>query len=253
VSGRFIEASATTSLGIVDGALDEVDAWVTSDAWFEVTSGRADRDVGVVEELASSPVVAAVDADRSAAVSTLCGGQAVWRCLGDHAGEPWSALGGQPTWGQLETGLPDADAATGLSVVASVAVGYFGSPDFAANEFGGEFASWLDRLSEPSPGGDPDPANTLVVRRGTYTAAGTVDARLAAINRPVGRLDVSPAVTARVVLVDLPGGDDVSDVARQLRDSLVAAGWTTGSGAPEPLLKPGVLAALHTLWTEVTR
>ena len=251
-SGVFVEESYTTSLGIVDGTLTEVDAWITSDAWFEVTQGRTDG-LGTAEVLASSPVVAAVDPDRALAVSDLCGASSAWRCLGDRAGEPWASLGGQATWGALETGLPDADTATGLSILASVASGFFGDQDFAANEFDDTFTSWLDRLTAPAPGGDPDPANTLVVRRGTYTAAGTVEARLAAISRPVDRLVVDPAASARVVLVDLPGGDDVADVTRQLRELLAAAGWAPGSGEPEPTLKPGVMAALHTLWTEVTR
>ncbi|MGH9085549.1 MAG: hypothetical protein ACRDYW_08855 [Acidimicrobiales bacterium] len=253
-SGLFVEESATTSLGVIDGALNEVDAWVTSDAWFEVTQARADV-IGAAEVLASSPVVAAVDPDRATAVSGLCGDQAIWRCLGDRAGEPWASLGGQPTWGPLDTGLPDADRSTGLSILASVASAYFGDQDFAANEFDDAFTSWLDRLTAPAPRGDPDPdpANTLVVRRGTYTAAGTVEARLTAITRPVDRLVVEPGASARVVLVDLPGGDDVADVTRQLRELLTTAGWAPGSGEPAPTLKPGVMAALHTLWTEVTR
>ena len=253
LSGRFVEESATTSLGILGGALDEVDVWITTDVWFELTRGRAEGEIGTAEILASSPVVAAVDPDRAGAVSSLCEGQAIWRCLGDHAGAPWASLGGETTWGALDTGLPDADTAMGLSVIASVAVGYFGGQEFAANEFDGAFEDWLARITSAAPGGDPDPANTLVVRRGTYSAAGTVDARVGAITRPVERMVATPPGAASIVLVDLPGGDDGSDVADQLRAALVAARWTPGSGAPEPILKPGVMAALHTLWTEVTR
>lgn len=247
-----VEASDVTSSGILDGSLDEVDAWVTTDAWYEVTAGRSTRPIGEAELLASSPVVLAADPDRTAAVEALCSARATWRCIGDSAGEQWDAIGGEPTWGRLGVGLPDADTATGLSVLAAVAIGYFGDADFAANEFDDAFASWLAKLASPAPGGDPDPANTLVVRRGTYSVAGTTAARLSGISRPVGRIDVEPPVEAAIVLVRLAGANDIEGVGR-LRDALVSAGWTRASGRPDTTLKPGVLAALHTLWMEVAR
>ncbi|MFZ6003836.1 MAG: hypothetical protein ACOYXM_07850 [Actinomycetota bacterium] len=252
LDGRIVEASDVTSLGILGGTLNEIDAWVTTDAWYEVTAGRSARPIGEAELLASSPIVVAADPDRVAAVETLCSGRATWRCLGDRAGEPWDTIGGQAAWGRLSAGLPDADTSTGLSVLAAVAIGYFGDADFAANEFDDAFASWLAKLSLPAPGGDPDPANTLVVRRGTYSVAGTTAARLSGISRPVGRVDAEPPVEAGIVLVRLAGGDDI-DAIDQLRDDLVASGWTRASGQPEMMLKPGVLAALHTLWMEVAR
>jgi hypothetical protein len=252
LGGLIVEESATTSLGVVEGTLDEVDAWITSDVWYQVTQGRADGEIGTAELLATSPVVVAVDPARTAAVTALCRGQALWRCLGDHAGEGWSTLGGPVTWGRLSSGLPDADTATGLSVLASVAVGYFDRTAFAANDFPGDFATWLDGLTAPAPGGDPDPAATLVARQGTYSTAGSTDARVSTIPRPIDRLDATPTVEAGLVLVDLPGGDDPSPLD-ELRDLLAEAGWTAASGPPEPPFLPGVMAALHTLWTEVTR
>lgn len=251
LAGLIVEESATTSLGLLGGTLDEVDAWVTSDVWFQVTQGRAEGEIGSAELLATSQAVVAVDPTRASAVADLCGGQALWRCLGDQAGEPWSTLGGQATWGPLRSGLPDADTATGLSVLASVAVGYFDGTAFAANDFAGAFETWLDGLTAPAPGGDPDPAATLVARQGTYSAAGTTAARVSTITRPVEQLDATPTVQAGVVLVDLPGGDDVSPLD-DLRALLVGAGWTSASGPPEPPFLPGVLAALHTLWTEIS-
>jgi hypothetical protein len=237
---------------VVAGTLDDVDAWITTDAWWEVTAGRADRDIGTAELLASSPVVVAVDPARTTALTGLCGGQAIFACLGAHAGEPWGSLGGEASWGTLEVGLPDADTSTGLSVLASAAIGYVGGAEFAANEFDDAFRTWLTSLAAASHGGDPDPANTLVVRRGTYSAAGTTAARLSTIPRPVDRLDASPATQASIVVVRFPGGDEVPGLAH-LRDNLVAAGWAPAAGEPAATLKPGVLAALHTLWTEVAR
>ncbi|MGH9273057.1 MAG: hypothetical protein ACRDZU_00295, partial [Acidimicrobiales bacterium] len=62
-----------------------------------------------------------------------------------------------------------------------------------------------------------------------------------------------PGIGITVVLVALPGGDRLPS-GGPIRDALVAAGWLATSGdASPPTLKPGVMAALHTLWTEVTR
>lgn len=252
LDGRIIEASDVTSLAILGGSLEEVDAWVTTDAWYEVTAGRSTRPIGEAELLASSPIVVAADPDRVAAVEALCSGRPTWRCLGDNAGEAWGAIGGEAAWGRLSVGLPDADTSTGLSVLAAVAIGYFGDADFAANEFDDAFASWLAKVTLPAPGGDPDPANTLVVRRGTYSVAGTTEARLSGISRPVGRVDAEPPVEAGIVFVQLADGDEI-DALDRLRDDLVASGWTRASGQPDSTLKPGVLAALHTLWMEVAR
>ncbi len=248
----IVEESATTSVGVAQGALDEVDAWITSDVWFALTQGRAVGDIGSAELLATTPVVVAVDPDRTGAVTGLCQGQPLWRCLGDHAGESWASIGGEATWGRLSTGVPDADTATGLSVLTSIAVSYFGDADFAANDFPDAFEGWLDALTAPTPGGDPDPAATLVARRGTYSTAGSTAARVSTITRPIDQLDSTPPVSARIVLVDLAGGDDVSGLGK-MRDLLTAAGWSTASGDPALPYSPGVLAALHTLWTEINR
>lgn len=251
-TGRIVEDAALTSETILAGNAQGLDAWVTSDAWFEITLARSEDPIGDAEVLASSPVVIAIEPDRAEAVRELCADVAVWRCLGDHAGEPWGTLGGSPSWGPLESGLPDADTATGLSVITAVASGFFGNTSFATNDFDGEFRGWLGKLAEPAGAGDADPANTLVVRRGTYTAAGAIASRVAAITRPVVSFEVTPPATSSAVLVDLVGGDEPPDAA-SVRKPLVDAGWRTAAGEPTPLLKTGVMAALHTLWTEVAR
>lgn len=244
-----LEDSATTSATLAAGEVGDVDAWVTSGAWLEVTTSRADGDVGEAAVLATSTVVVAADVERAGAVTALCDGRALWRCLGDEAEQPWSTLGGDERWGPLRTGLPDADTATGLSVLASVAAGFFGGPDFAANDFD-DLRGWLGRLTDASGGGDRDLLRTLVRVRGTYSAGGLLAAD--AEGRPeLTALAADPSVTSAAVVVDLPGGDRLPALD-PVREALVSGGWDAGDGEPSPVLKPGVMAALHTTWKDIT-
>lgn len=245
-----IEKSATTSAAIVAGDLDDVDAWVTSDAWYEVTRGRAAGSAGTAEVLARTATGVAVDPQRESKLEQVCAGEAIWACLVANAGRPWADLDGDSRWGQLKVGLPDADTATGLDVLAAVAAGHFGGRDFASNEFD-QLRSQLDVLAEPSGRGDPDPLFTLVRRLGTYSAAAVLEARAEALSPPPPLLPVEPAVDAVAVLVVMPDGSapDTAD----LRAAFAEAGWARAEGEPAPLLKPGVLGALHELWKGVTR
>jgi hypothetical protein len=248
------QAAATTAVQIEDGALPEgADGWVTTTAWTEVVDTRAPGRIAVQEVLATSPVVVAVDPARASAVTDLCGGDPIWRCLGDHAGEDWASLGGDPRWGSLKVGLPSASSAGGLAVLAAVASGHFGGTDFASNDFDATgFATWLSNLAGPSGSGEELPVRTLVTTRGKYSAVGDLEA--SAAGRAAEALTPSPAVDATAVLVTLPGGDDLPD-GTPLREAIVdVLHWQPASGeAPPPTLKPGVMAALHTLWMEVTR
>jgi hypothetical protein len=243
--------SDEVSRAFVEEELD-VDAWVTSSAWAELTTARVAEPeaLGAVERLATAEVVVATIETRAPILVDHCGSTPIWRCLGDAAGQPWDALGGLSSWGNVRTGLPDADTATGLAVLASLAVGYFDGPEFAANDFAG-FDTWLARLTEASGTGDRDLLVTLVRRRGTYDAGGVL--RHEAVERPeVEVLDVEPAVPVDAVLVSVGGGTS-DDLADDLRAALVDSGWRAAAGDPSPLLGQGVMGALHGLWKDVTR
>lgn len=253
---RVIEQeAASTAVDITEQApaLDGVDGWVTSSAWVEVVDSRTSDRLGAAGLVATSPVIVAVDPIRAAAVTALCEGEALWGCLGTNAGAEWGELGsgGEATWGALKTGLPSADAAIGLSVLASAASGFFGGTDFASNDFESTgFRGWLGTLAEPSGTGERAPVATLVTARGKYTAVGDVAAAVG--SRTVEVLEPEPAVEVSIVLVALRGGDRLPS-GSPIREALVESGWASASGeAPPDTLKPGVMAALHTLWTEVT-
>lgn len=249
-----VRDSADVSDALVAGELEDGTAWVTTSAWTELTASRLDaagRSFGEVERLATSDVVVATIVTRAPVLADACADVALWRCLGDAAGRPWTEIGGLDAWGAVEVGLPDADTAGGLPVLASVAVGHFGGTDFAANDFTG-FDAWLARLAEPSGSGDRDLLTTLVRVRGTYDAGGAL-LHQAAPRIEVEVLEAEPAVAAEVVLARFDGGALPAELADQLRRALGAAGWTEAAGEPAPLLGQGVMGALHALWKDVTR
>jgi hypothetical protein len=250
-----VELPATTAAAIAAGDLaDDVDAWFITDAWVEVVRSRRADAFSSAAVVATTGVVAYSDPDRADAIDALCQGTALWRCLGDHADQPWQANGGKASWGVLKLGVPDADGASGLGVLVSVAAGYFGDLDFAANDFDdGVFASWLGTLVRPSNGGEGDPLGVLTTRRGTYSAVGDTEARATTLGRPSTALVIEPPVTLRAVVVGFAGHDHLPGVDGA-RGALVRAGWSAAEGDTiPPLLKPGVVAALHSLWSEVTR
>jgi hypothetical protein len=249
------EPAATTAAGITDGTVaEDVDAWITSTAWLEVVAGRTPDALGDARALATSPTVVATAPGRYDAVTDLCPGDDVWSCLGDAAGTDWADLdAGNPAWRELKVGLTDPDSAAGLSGLASVAAGYFGSTTFAANDPGfADFEGWLANLAEPSAHGDPNPAETLATRPGTYSAAGSVEAIADDFDgRGVQTIDPDPTVAATVAIVPI-GDGDLPDPA-PVRDELLAGGWVTATEDDlGPTLKPGVMAALYTLWRAVT-
>jgi hypothetical protein len=250
---EIVEQPATdTAAAIQAGALSEdVAGWVTSSAWAEVLDTRAPEQVEEVVALGVSPVAVAVDPARSEALADTCSDRTLWRCLGDESGRAWADLGGDPGWGALKVGLPTQQSASGLAILASVASGFFGTTDFASNDFDASgFGPWLASLAAPSGAGEEDPVVTLVTARGKYSGAGAVQA--VAQSHPVDVLAPLPEIDTTIVLVTLEGRGDLPDPA-PLRDALADAGWATSAGQPDAILKPGVMAALLTLWTEVLR
>jgi hypothetical protein len=250
------ELAADTAAAIDGGALaDDVDGWITTTAWVEVLESRAPDAVEAVDPLATSATVVATAPGRFEAITDLCGNDDVWACLGSSAGQDWADLGaGSAAWRELKVGLTDPNSALGLTVLASASAGFFGSTTFAANDPAfPEFEGWLATLAEPSADGDEDPARTLATRPGTYSAAGSVAAVAEGFEgRDVRTLAPDNPVLSTVALVVVRGGDDVPGVDA-VGDALVDHGWSRPSDDDlAPTLKPGVMAALHTLWRNVT-
>lgn len=250
------ETAAVTAAALADGTLaNDVDAWITTSAWLEVVDARNPDALGDVKELATSATVVATAPGRFEAITELCADTDVWACLGEAAGTSWADLGdGQHAeWLELKVGLTHPDTATGLSVLASAAAGFFDGTDFAANDPSfREFEGWLSTLAAPSAAGDPDPARALATRPGTYSAAGSVAALAGGFDaRGVKVIQPDTGVSATVVMIQV--GDNDVPSTEPVQDALIAAGWARASeGDLAPTLKPGVMAALHSLWRTVT-
>jgi len=246
-------AAADTAEALRSGSLDgDVDGWVTSSAWLELLGADADA-LGEPERLATSPIGVAAVADRADEIRGLCGRRPVWGCLAESAGATWAAVG-QDLPGRVEVGVPSADSASGLAVLASVAAGSLGGVGFASNDFDAEFRANLAALVAPSGATDRDPVRTMVTQRGRYSAAGAPGARIADLrNDAVALLETAPEVVATIVVVPVRGGDALPGTDA-VRKALVAERWTAASGSDTPpTLKDGVMSALHEVWLEALR
>ena len=252
-----IEAPAVTAAAFAEGPrAEDIDAWITSTAWLEVTESRAPDALGDARAIVTSPATVATAPGRQQAIADLCADEDIWQCLGAAAGSDWSDLGdgSHAEWRELKVGLTDPDLAQGLPVLASAAAGYFGGTDFASNDLElSDFELWLGNLAEPSASGDPNPALTLATRPGTYSAAGSVTAVAGQLDgRGVGTIPPDVAVPATVAIVEVAGGDDLPGTDA-MRDDLEGEGWARADDDDlAPTLKPGVMAALHSLWRAVT-
>ncbi|MSO85903.1 MAG: hypothetical protein EXQ71_00070 [Acidimicrobiia bacterium] len=247
-----LATAADTAEAIRTGSLpSDIDGWITSSAWLEVLGDTPA--LGRSEPLATSPIVVAGLADRADALSTLCDGTPIWGCLTESAGLSGTELN-VPLPGVLKVGVPSANSALGLPVLASVAAGSLGGVGFASNDFDALFRANLAALVGSSAGDDRHPVITMVTQRGRYAAAGTPQAVLTELPpAEVVVFSTTPAVAATVVLVAFPDGDDLPST-ESVREALFAAGWAPAAGpGVEPTLGRGVMSALHNLWLEAIR
>ena len=221
-----------------------------------MVDSRSPEALGAAEAVATTSAVVATAPDRFEAIADLCAGDDIWACLGGAAGTSWADLGdgSHAVWRELKVGLTDPDTALGLSVLASASAGFFGNATFAANDPSfGEFEGWLSNLAKPSASGDADAARTLATRPGTYSAAGSVAAVTEQFaGRGVEVIEPETTIAATVVLAGLNRSGDLPGVDPMI-DALLDQGWARPpDDALTPTLKPGVMAALHTLWRAVT-
>jgi hypothetical protein len=212
--------------------------------------------------LASSRLALVARTPQSSALAAHCGGAATWKCLGDVAGGPWSSIGGQASWGDVQPAheAPDSSA-TGLLTFANAVVSFFGRADIGTADLESDaFADWVRRLERAVPdfgGPQGTPFEQLLLRRPS-SVVGTTDAEIAS-GAGARRNELTVTYPAPMAQADAVLATSAAvDVPRSTTDVLVgqleAGGWGAPSEAPPGgLPAPGVLQALRTLWQDVTR
>lgn len=289
-----VEDAATTQATLVAdvprGSGPAIDAWLAPRPLPEMVTEQRQR-AGLAPSLdassrvlARSPLVVAVWNDRRQVLAGRCpGGDITWRCVGEVAGTPWNGIGGQATWGDVKPGHPTPElTATGLLVIGQATGSYFGTSDYASNDFTDPaFRAWFERLERAVPTFPTPPRTPLdeMLFKGpsAFDLTGDLEADAAPAivgSRDKDRLTIlypSPLATADLVLAPVAGSDAGGRLKKLLESNdaataLARAGWRvdgqpTADGIPADLALPadnglpraGVLQALRSLWIEVIR
>jgi hypothetical protein len=243
----------SVTLAAIDAGTTKADAWLAPRPWIEVARSEQQPRVGAPSKvIARARVAIVIDTDQTAALTATCKGAIGWKCLGG--------------FDKSLVGIVDPEAG-GLPVLGAAASGYFGTNDFARNDFDASFDAWLQGLAagaDEIARFETNPVVRLVTARGTFAALAVLEPDTAGIGARRDRAEViypSPVSTADVVLASI--GTRVSDKQRdrlatssELDQHLDAiTGWHRANDTtlPPSANQPngGVLAALLERWREV--
>jgi hypothetical protein len=260
-----VEDAGITADRLATAPRADIDGWLTPGPWPQIVdvlrAGQPKLFGPVTGPIAHSRVGLVMWNDRSARLSTHCGGAVTWRCIGDAAGKQWSEIGGEPTWGAVRMSLPDATtSASGVAVLGAATVGYFGRPDVSTIDFDEDpgFGGWLAALARANPNVDLDrmlaAGPSLAAGIGVIAADAAERLQPAAISRRARLIYPAPVTTVGVVFAGMPGsrGNRLSELVTKQEgpQAVRAAGWTAGAG-PGGLPIPGLLQALRTRWESI--
>jgi hypothetical protein len=256
-----IESAANTLSRLSADGAQLPDAWITLDPF----PGMLDTLRTVANLAPLTPEVTAIGADtpvlavptaRNASVAAGCAGQAVWKCLGGAAGNPWTSLDANAAGGDVLVGITDpATEDLGLITFANAVAGYFGVVQQDNGSFHDPgFTGWLRTFSNNAHvvSAGSTPLGTLLVRKSEVNVAASTTREIAsnAQRATVSALAVSPAISPTVVVGSFTSrGRSVATKAAPL---FLAAGWTAPT-APQPQLPAGTFVALRALWKEYNK
>lgn len=284
-----ITTSTLSTLADAERSGIEYDGWLTFARNAEIVVEARERTalapvlVDLEGPLARSPLVLAIWRDRERALAASCGGEVTWRCLGDVAGTPWQAIGGEAAWGDVKPGHADPETSgEGLAVIGQAAAQFFGRSNLSRDNYDNDaFFEWFARLERAVPpdggvGDDSPLVRMLTAGPAAFDVVATTEAeagpRLASASRdrrdrmrllypsPVATVDVvfAPVIGHGIGLLDLLSGDAG-------RAALAHAGFRVGGesrakGVPATPALPttsnlpdaGALEALLQTWREVT-
>ena len=215
---------------------------------------------GTADVLAATPlVVATPTGGRAEVLATGCAGAPLWRCIGDHAGGPWTDIGGDASWRTLRPslGVVETDA-TALGSFATAVAGYLGTPSISRSAWEADpsFIPWLRRLAgavSPSALSAGTPLATMATRAGALDIAATTEAARAALGATADRFDASypePSMWLESVLAVPDGVAVPDDIAVIATGALADAGWDGAATATQSLPSASTMLALRTLWQE---
>jgi hypothetical protein len=219
----------------------------------------ADAPLGYdAETLAASPLAIAVPADgRAGVLETACAGGARWPCIGDHAGDPWSDLGGDASWATLRPSFGDVDgSALALASFAGAVGGYTGSPSFDAADWSSDVPALraLARASSRAPNSGGTPLATMATGRAVDLAA-SADFELAGLGGGAERFTLvypDQGMWMEAVLAAPTGAPAPEGLAADLAELLTAAGWDAAPAGGPGLPAAPVMLELRELWGELT-
>ena len=271
-----VEPAADTASRLSKPGDVDLDGWLVTPPWPETVDGARDR-AGLPKlfapagaPVARSPLVLVVQAARAPVLRASCTDEIGWKCVGDAAPKPWSALpGGHPEWGPVKPWHPDpSKEAVGLLTIGQATAAYLGRTDLSTIDLDDPaYLDWVGGLELAVRRTDGSVATMLTAPAqvdvvGTTEAdAGPQIATAAVTEKPVV-LYPSPVATADVVLASVAGRDTShalrSAVAGRGKRALAAAGWrvtgqTLAAGlrrdlalpARNGLPPPGLLEALR--------
>ena len=261
------EAPGTTTDRLARGEALGADVWVVTEPWPAMVpvvadaAGRAATTSEVSRPVATTALSLVGWGERLDLLERACAGTVTWRCIGDHAGRPWTEVGGAAGWGTITVGVDPVSTTSGLLTVGGATRGYFASAeppvdDVATNDLDTDegFGDWLAGLARASLVRGPGSGTVLdrFVRAPSgasmVTALGADADRLLATAARADRfllVTPEPAVTTSVVVWGARSGE----LLEPLRTALARAGWDApaASGAAG-LPKPGVMVQLRGRW-----
>jgi hypothetical protein len=242
-----IEEAGTTLDRLVDN--EPVSLWLTFEPFPAMAQSMQSGDV-----LAASELAVAVPEGYLDALVGRCGDQALWRCIGDIAGEEWGDVPGrvEPSVGDVGT------SATALASFANAVAGYFGTAQFNNVDLQDPvFLTWVRPLVQAVPveelsGGTP--VATMLTRPSAVNVAATSDAEIAGLGARSGELESSypePSMWLQAVLAAPEGADVPQDLAAEATAALRAGGWAMPDPAQTPLPSANTMVAVRQLWEDI--
>jgi hypothetical protein len=241
--------------------------WLTIEPYPEMVdsirgSARTEPLAFTTTPLGASQLGAALPSvEQLEVLTTACGTDPLWRCIGEHAGAPWSELDGDASWGTVRPALGDVDAsALGLASFAHSVAGYFGDTEISRTRWETDpgFITWLRRLADVASGvslSGGSALGTMATRPSALDVAATAGYELAAIDRTGERFAPnypSPEMWLQAELA-VPGGAAApDDLAADLAEIVRESDWAAPSAATNPLPSAPTMLALRAQWDEAT-